>query len=203
MDETARIKLAKKGDLEAFNQLVLTHQQGVYNLALRFMGDEMLAADMAQQSFVSAYQNLHSFRGGNFRAWLYRIAANNCYDELRRNKRRPTQPLTVIDNESGDEMEDPLWLADDGPGPEDLFEKKELEAAIQRCINALPENFRLTLVLVDIQEISYAEAARIAKTPVGTIRSRLARARQQIQDCLQGFSELLPAKYRLNIRSKP
>jgi len=203
MDENALIRLSKKDDLDAFNKLVLIYQEGVFNLALRFMGDEMLAADIAQQSFISAFQNLRSFRGGNFRAWLFRITANNCYDELRRSKRRPTQSLTMIDKESGEEMEEPIWLADETPGPEDQFTNKELEAAIQHCISALPENFRMVLVLVEIQEVSYAEAARIAKTPIGTIRSRLARARQQIQECLQGFKELLPEKYRLKSRSTP
>ena len=203
MEQADLIKQAKKGDLDAFNRLVLIHQESIFNLVVRIMGDEMSAADVSQQTFISAYRNLRTFRGGNFRAWLYRIATNNCYDELRRRKRRPEQPLTAVDAKSGEEIEDPTWLADGELGPEDLVENRELETAIQSCISALPEDFRMVLVMVDVQDIPYAEAAEIAKTPIGTIRSRLSRARRQIQECLQKFKELLPDKYRLNHRSDP
>ena len=127
---------------------------------------------------------------------------NNCYDEFRRKKRKPTQPLTMFDEVSGEEIEDPIWLEDTGSLPEQDFEKKELEQAIQLCIDRLPEQYRAAVILVDVQGFGYQEASQIVSSPIGTIRSRLARARQQLQECLQGFWELLPEKFRLNIGSR-
>jgi len=202
MDESILIRNAKKGDVDAFNQLVLTYQEQVFNLTYRMLNDEMAAEDATQNTFINAFQHIKSFRGGSFRAWILRVAANNSYDELRRKKRKPTQPLTVTDIESGEEMEDPIWLEDDRDLPEDYILKKELEQAIQRCIDQLPKTFRAVIILVDIQGFRYQEASRIAGSPIGTIRSRLARARMQIQDCLQGVRELLPEKFRLNSGSK-
>jgi len=166
------------------------------------MGADAAAQDVSQTTFISAYQHLKSFRGGSFRAWLLRITANNCYDALRKAKRNPTQPLTVVDAESGEEMDDPIWLADNGRQPAELAESKDLEAAIQRCIDKLDSQFRAVLILVDVQGMGYAEASEVIRSPIGTVRSRLARARGRVQDCLQAFRELLPEKYRLNHESK-
>jgi len=203
MDEDYLIRSAQKGDLDAFNRLVLAYQQQAFNLALRMLGDEDGAEDATQQSFISAYEKIKTFRGGSFRAWILRIVTNNCYDELRRQKRRPTIELNPLTTESGEEMEEPEWLADsDSPSPEEHYEQKELEAAIQGCISALPEEFRAVVVLVDLQGMDYQEAARVVKSPLGTVRSRLARARQRLQNCLQGVWELLPEKFRLTSESR-
>ena len=202
MDESILIRNAKKGEVDAFNHLVLTYQEQVFNLTYRMLNDEMAAEDAAQNTFINAFQHIKSFRGGSFRAWILRIAANTSYDELRRKKRKPTQPLTVIDVESREEMDDPIWLEDDRDLPEEHILKKELEEAIQRCIDRLPKTFRAVVILVDVQGLGYQEASRIAGSPIGTIRSRLARARLQIQSCLQGVRELLPEKFRLNSGSK-
>ena len=198
MDENLLIQSARKGDLDAFNRLVLAYQQQAYNLALRLLDDDHGAQDAVQQSFISAYEKIHTFRGGSFCAWILRIVTNNCYDELRRQKRRPTTELTPLISDSGEEVEEPGWMEDSSsPSPEDQYEIKELEAAIQNCIRALPVEFRAVVVLVDLQGMDYQEAAQVIKTPLGTVRSRLARARQRLQDCLQGSGELLPEKYRL------
>ena len=202
MDESSLINNAKKGDIESFNRLVLTYQEQIFNLTFRMLNDEMAAEDASQNTFISAYKNIRSFRDGSFRAWLLRIAANNCYDEFRRKKRKPTQPLTVFDDESGEEIEDPIWLEDTGSLPEQDFENKELQQAIQLCIDRLPEQFRAAVILVDVQGFGYKEASQIISSPIGTIRSRLARARQQLQECLQGFWELLPEEFRLNTGSR-
>jgi len=202
MDESLLIQQAKKGDVDAFNQLVLVYQSQVFNLSCRMMSDTMLADDVTQDTFISAFHHLRSFRGGSFRAWLLRIAANNCYDEMRRTRRRPSQSLNPHDAETGEEIEDPVWLTDDGALPEDYLHSRELEAAIQRCIDQLQAQFKAVLIMVDVQGMDYKEAAHAADTPVGTVRSRLARARDKVQQCLQGFSELLPAKYRLNDERK-
>ncbi len=197
MKESVLIEKAKNGDVDAFNQLVIIYQTQVYNLACRMMSDTMLADDVTQITFINAFQHMHSYRGGSFRAWLLRIASNNCYDEIRKAKRKPTQDLHPIVSENGEELEDPVWLTDEGELPEEFIEGKELEAAIQRCIDQLQVKFKATLIMVDVQGMDYQEASQAAGSPIGTIRSRLARARERVQQCLQGFAELLPAKYRL------
>jgi RNA polymerase sigma-70 factor (ECF subfamily) len=198
MDELSLINASKKGDLDAFNRLVLAYQEQVYNLALRFLTEEDAAEDAAQISFISAYQNIHSFRGGSFRAWLLRIVTNNCYDELRRQKRKPSQPLEPYNPQNNEEIDDPVWLADDENLPEDRVIQKELDWVIQRCIENLPPDFRAVVLLVDVNGLDYKATSQTAHVPVGTVRSRLARARQRLQECLQDAWELLPEKYRLD-----
>lgn len=196
MDEVGLIQGARKGDLEAFNRLILAYQDMVYSQAYRVLGDPQGADDAAQQTFISAYKNLRSFRGGSFRAWLLRIVTNACYDELRRQKRRPTTSLEPLDD-SGEEIESPKWLADSSELPEDSVMRAELSQAIQRCLERLPGDFRTVVILVDVQGMDYLEAASVIDKPLGTVKSRLARARQRMRTCLQEFWELLPASMRL------
>jgi RNA polymerase sigma-70 factor (ECF subfamily) len=203
MDEAALIQQSKYGDLDAFNRLVLAYQDQTYNLAFRLLGEDASAQDATQIAFINAYQAIKSFRGGSFRAWILRILTNVCYDELRRQKRKPTEDLNPVDTDTGEEMEDPAWLSDDSLSPAENVEQQELEKAIQNCLSGLPEEFRTVIVLVDVQGMDYQEASKVVRSPLGTIRSRLARARQRIQDCLQNVGELLPEKYRLNDESRP
>lgn len=198
MDENSLIRSAIKGDLDAFNRLVLAYQDVVYNQAYRVLGDAQMADDATQDAFIAAYNNLRKFRGGSFKAWLLRIVTNACYDELRRQKRRPTTSLEPLDD-SGDEIESPHWLMDASAVPESQVERDELGRAIQHCLDELPVDFRVVIALVDIQGMDYAEAATVIGTPLGTVKSRLARARLRMRDCLQGFWELLPASMRLEI----
>jgi RNA polymerase sigma-70 factor (ECF subfamily) len=200
MDEPTLIREAQHGDLESFNCLVLAYQNTVYNTALRILTDEDLAADAAQEAFLSAFRALNSYRGGSFRAWLLRTVTNACYDELRRKQRRPTTPLEP-ENEDGEEVESPRWLADPTASPEEQFDQAELEHAIQHCLGNLPTEFRAVVVLADIQGLDYKEVAVAVKKPLGTIKSRLARARLRLRECLQGFRELLPAAFRLEEES--
>ena len=196
MDESDLIHDAQRGDLEAFNRLVLTYQEIVFNTALRIMDDEDQAADATQNAFLSAFRAINSFRGGSFRAWLLRTVTNACYDEFRRKKRRPTTPLEP-ETEDGEEIETPRWLTDPAASPEEQLEKAELEHAIEHCLQALPTDFRTVVVLADIQGLDYAEVAEAIHRPVGTIRSRLARARLRLRECLNSFKELLPSTLRL------
>lgn len=196
MNEEQLIQAAQQGDLEAFNRLVVSYQGLAYNVAYRLLGDAT-AEDATQDAFVSAYKNLRSYRGGSFKAWLLRIVTNACYDELRRRKRRPQIPLEA-DDADGNEVADPSWLADPGESPQDLAERVELGAAIQRCLNLLEAEFRAAVILVDVQGMDYAEAAVVMKRPLGTVKSRLARARTRLQQCLRGFAELLPERFRLD-----
>jgi RNA polymerase sigma-70 factor (ECF subfamily) len=196
VDESRLIQDARRGDLDAFNRLVLAYQDMVYNQAYRMMGEVQAAEDATQEAFISAYQNLHSYRGGSFRGWLLRIVTNACYDELRRRQRRPTTPLEPLTSDD-EEMDSPSWSADPGELPEETVLRGELGTAIQRCLDELPDEFRVMVVLVDVQGLNYQEAADIIRKPVGTVKSRLSRARVRLRQCLQGVWELLPAAYRL------
>ena len=197
MNEQALIHDAQAGSLDAFNALVLHYQDNVFNTALRILGDEDLASDATQEAFISAFRSIASFRGGSFKAWLMRTVTNACYDELRRQKRRPTIQLEP-ETEDGEEMDSPRWLADPNMTPEQKAEADDLEHAIQHCLDALPAEFRTVVVMADIQGLDYTEVAVAARVPLGTIKSRLARARLRLRECLQGFWELLPATFRLN-----
>jgi len=197
MDETALINSAQNGDLDSFNTLILHYQDSVFNTALRILGDEDLAQDAAQEAFISAFRSISSFRGGSFKAWIMRTVTNACFDELRRQKRRPTTPLEP-ETSDGEEMDSPKWMADPNMTPAEKSEADELEHAIQHCLDALPTNFRTAVVLADIQGMDYNEVAAASRVPLGTIKSRLARARLRLRECLRGFEELLPASFRLD-----
>jgi RNA polymerase sigma-70 factor (ECF subfamily) len=196
MDEIALVQSAQSGDLDSFNTLILHYQDRVFNTALRILGNEDIAQDAAQEAFISAFRSLSSFRGGSFKAWLLRTVTNACYDELRRQKRRPTTPLEPETND-GEEMDSPRWLADPNLTPAEQSEADELEHAIQHCLDTLPTDFRTVVVLADIQGMDYSEVAIAAHVPLGTIKSRLARARLRLRECLRGFEELLPSSFRL------
>jgi RNA polymerase sigma-70 factor (ECF subfamily) len=197
MDELGLALSAQDGDLNAFNRLVLEYQDMAFNLAYRMLGDPDSAADAAQNAFISAYRHLSSYRGGSFKSWVMRIVTNTCYDELRRQKRRPTTPLEPYDSEQDEEIESPYWLEDDNPSPEEEVESSELEEAIQDCLQQMKPDFRVVVVLIDIQGMDYQEAADSSGINLGTIKSRLARARGKLRDCLQYFRELLPPQFRL------
>jgi len=197
MDEIQLIQAAQQGELDAFNHLVISYQGLAFNVAYRLLGEAASAEDATQEAFISAFRNLHRYRGGSFKAWLLRIVTNGCYDELRRQKRRPQTELEP-EGRGREEAAQPGWLADPGEGPQELAERVELSAAIQRCLNQLEVEFRAALVLVDVQGMDYSEAAQVLKRPLGTVKSRLARARSRLQTCLQGFAELLPDRFRLN-----
>jgi RNA polymerase sigma-70 factor (ECF subfamily) len=200
MDETALIAAAQRGDLDSFNRLVIFYQDQVFNHAYRTMGEENAAADATQDAFIAAFRNIRSYRGGSFRAWLFRIVTNACYDELRRRKRRPTTSLEPLDD-AGEEIESPVWLTDPSDTPERAVERKELNQAIQHCLDGLQEDFRTVIVLVDVNGMDYVEAADAIGKPMGTVKSRLARARGRLRECLQGYMELLPSLFRQGDKS--
>ncbi len=193
MDEAALIEQAKKGDVTAYNRLVLAHQQVVYNVAYRIMGQPQAAEDVTQETFIAAYKALHSFREGSLKAWLLRIATNRCYDELRKWQRRPQSSLDDL----AEENESFAFLRDPALGPEEQQQRVELVQAIERCLQGLPADQRATAVLCDVEGYDYEEIAHITRVSLGTVKSRLSRARSKLRDCLQGVQELLPAAYRL------
>jgi len=198
MEEQALIADALKGDLEAFNRLVLAYQDLAFNVAYRMLADEDLAEDAVQNAFISAYKNLRTYRGGSFKSWVLRMVTNGCYDELRRQKRRPTISLEPVSAEDGEEMESAQWLRSNDPQPDEVFDQAELEHALQHCLENLPVEFRAVVVLVDVQGMDYEEVSQSVHSPLGTVKSRLARARLKLRDCLQQFQELLPPQFRLD-----
>jgi len=195
MDLKEQIKNALKGDLDSFNQIVLEYQNLVYNQAYRIIGEPDAAEDAVQEAFISAYKKLHTYRGGSFKSWLLRIVSNACYDEFRRRKRQPVAPL-YPENQNGNETESVSWLEDTEEKPEEFVLRNELSEAIQICLDRLEFEFRTIVVLVDLQGMDYASAAKVIDRPLGTVKSRLARARRNLKDCLQGFRELLPVEFR-------
>lgn len=197
MDELTLIKAAQNDDLDAFNRLILAYQELVFNVACRILVNPDAAEDAAQETFITAYNKLSSFRGGSFKAWLLRVVTNKCYDELRRQKRRPETALNPIIDDSEDEIESPSWLADGTPSPEERSEQTLLQEAIEECISRLPEDFRIVAVMIDVQDFEYQEVADAIGKPLGTIKSRLARARFKLRDCLDQFRELWDDPFRL------
>jgi RNA polymerase sigma-70 factor (ECF subfamily) len=167
---------ASRGNLDAFNLLVLKYQDLVYNHAYALLGDHYAAEDATQESFIKAFRNIDRFRGGPFRPWLLRIATNTCYDEFRKSKRR-TQIALYAENEYGEELDNPAWIVDLAPSPQATFEQKELSHNLYRMIDELPAGYRSALTLVDIHDLDYAEAAQALGIPLGTLKSRLVRAR--------------------------
>ena len=194
MDEVELIKRARKGDVTAYNRLVIQYQELVYNVTYRIMGEPQGAEDMTQEAFISAYKSLNRFDGSNFKAWLLRIATNACYDELRRYKRRPQSSLDDLTSEN----ESFAFLRSPEEGPEQHQQRVELVRAIENCLQGLPDDQRITAVLCDVEGYDYSEIASITKTSLGTVKSRMSRARSKLRDCLQGFGELLPRQYRLD-----
>ena len=161
------------GDADSFEPLVKEHEKRIYNLALRMTGDPDDAYDVAQDAFVKAYTSLKDFRGESaFGSWLYRLASNVCLDFLRREKRRGTVSLTVEDEE--------LDIADLRFSPEDELERTELRDAINTALMRLPAAARQMIVMRDVSGLSYAEIAETLDLELGTVKSRIARAREKL-----------------------
>jgi len=192
-DERRLVASAQRGDVEDFNALVRLYEGRVYNLCYRMLGDPDSAADAAQDTFLSVFRNLRSFRGGSFRSWLLRIATNTCYDALRARKRRPAISLDMDANEDDDAS--PLQIADAAESPTDFVLRRELAVAIQHGLGSLPDEQRVILILSDIEGLAYEEIAQITNTNIGTVKSRLSRGRSRLRDVLKA-GELLPARYR-------
>lgn len=197
-DEESIIRAAQRGDLDAFNRLILEYQGIAFNVAYRIMGDQDSAADATQEAFISAYRNIKRFRGGSFRSWVLRIVTNACYDELRKRKRRPATSIEALaEYADGSESDGYEALGAHEIEPEAEAERSELILAIEHCIGGLAPEFRAVVVLVDVEGFDYREVSKVIDRPLGTVKSRLARARGKLRDCLRQFGELLPSSFRL------
>ncbi len=184
------IELAQNDDLEAFNQLVLSYQDSAFSFASRILNGDPLADDIVQSAFLTAYRNIKHLRGSSFRAWLFKIIRNLCIDELRHRNRHPSIPLEPVDDE-GQTNENADWMVAPGLSPEELIIKHENLKVIEQSIQQLPDRLREVLILVDLEDLDYQDAARALHVPRGTIKSRLSRARVGLRALLgKGFSGL-------------
>lgn len=192
--EQALIAAAQRGDLDAFNQLVTHYQKLAYHVAYRILSDTDATADATQDAFLRAYRAIGQYHGGSFKAWILRIVTNTCYDQLRAKQRRPTaslEALLVIDAAPG-----PSFVSQ-AESPEAYAERQDLGRAIQAGINALPADQRIALTLCDVAGMNYQEIAQATRVSLGTVKSRISRARAKLRDYLLAQQELLPAQYRL------
>ncbi|NLH01420.1 MAG: sigma-70 family RNA polymerase sigma factor [Clostridiales bacterium] len=177
-EESLLVSKAQRGDTVSFEKLVLENQTKVYNLALRMVGNEEDAFDMSQEAFIKAYNSLGSFRGDSrFSVWLYRLTTNVCLDFLRAESRRNHTSLTFLSDE---DEEKELEIPDDRFSPETAAEKKELREELGRGLMSLPEEYRLILLLREINGLSYEEISKALSLEEGTVKSRIFRARKRL-----------------------
>ncbi len=181
-EELRTVESVLGGDVNAFETLVLSYEKNVYNLALRMVKNSEDASDMAQEAFIRAYNSLASFRGeSKFSVWLYRIVSNVCLDFLRSRSRHPTVSLSV-ENDEGEETE--LDIPDESQSPEALLERRLTRDSVRRGLDALSEEYRQILLLREIQGLSYDEIAETLSMELGTVKSRIFRARKKLCDFL-------------------
>lgn len=190
--ENDLIKRSIEGDQEAFEELIFKYQHKVYSLAYRYMGNEEDASDMAQEAVLRAYRSLRSFKGdSSFSTWLYRITTNVCLDELRRRKRSVhiislDEPLATAD---GEEME--REITDTSPAVDVVYEQKELARQLEALIATLKPDHKTVIILRDIMDLTYEEIAEVLQCSVGTVKSRISRAREILRKKLVS-KELFP-----------
>lgn len=184
-DEEIMVRCAT-GSEEAFQILVSRYRPRIINLITRFVGDVDRAEDIAQEVFIRVYRNRERYRkSGKFSTWIFTIAANLAKNEIRRKVRH--RRVVSMDEEKEPGTSLASTLADRGPGPGQTLERKELENLILNAIEALPERYRLALVLRDLEGLAYEEVSRVLGIPGGTVRSRINRARLMVKDKLESF----------------
>lgn len=181
MNEYELIRAAKNNDLEAFNELVLKYRTRVFNHAYYLLQNYDAAEDATQEVFLKLFRKLDQFQGVSFLAWLLKITTNHCHDEFRAAKRSSLIPLELI-TDDGEIIESPFWMADPAMRPEDAVETNELRTALEDGFIRLPSYYQNAVSLVDIQQFSYKEAASVMQISIGTLKSRLKRGRQQMQN---------------------
>jgi RNA polymerase sigma-70 factor (ECF subfamily) len=179
-DEAGLVERARRGDGRAFEALAQQNETGLYRHVLRVIGEPSDAEDIVQESFISAWRSLSGFRGGSFRAWLFRIGTNRAIDTIRARRRRGELPLEPSENE------EPEWAepADPGPGPAELASQSEAVGAVEEALRSLPAEQRAALLLRDVEGFDYAEIARITAVEIGTVKSRIHRARVAVRNAL-------------------
>jgi len=165
----------KQGDISAFEDIVHRYQDRIYNLCRYMLQGPRDAQDAAQDAFIKAYNGLRGFKPeSSLYTWLYRIAVNTCHDYRRKSQREALRLAPLPEN-----------LPSDAPFPEQLYAAAEIRGRIQLALQKLPEKLRAAVVLREIEALSYEEIAAVLQTSVGTVKSRLSRAREQLRKLLQ------------------
>ena len=187
-EDEALVKDFQIGGVGAFDKLVLKHKNRVFNLCYRFLGDYDEANDCAQETFVKVYYSLKKFRlGSAFSTWLYRIAVNICKNRLKSAEYRHSRKMVRLDNPKQSEKGTySVEIADHSLSPVTVLERKERQMLIQSAIDSLPEEQKAVVILCDIEGLSYAEIARISGYNLGTVKSKIARARERLREKLTG-----------------
>ena len=185
MDDRDLVGLARRGDREAFSQLIVQYQVPLYNMALRMVGAPDDAADIAQEAFLRAWEKIRTLRDAPFKSWLFQIAANLCYDHFRRGRRYGVLP----DDDQGARV---VSLGIATPDPQDRAEANERHRLLRESIAALDHDMRMAIILRDVNGMSYDEIAAVLRVPLGTVKSRIARARAAVQERLQRHPEVFP-----------
>lgn len=177
------VERVQRGDKRAFDLLVLKYQHKILSLVTRFVRDHHEAQDVSQEAFIKAYRALPNFRGESaFYTWLYRIAINTAKNQLASRARRPREVDASIEEVEFYEGEHALKDID---SPERLLLRDEVEATVNRSIQQLPEDLRMALTLREFEGLSYEDIAEVMQCPVGTVRSRIFRAREAVDKALQ------------------
>lgn len=184
MNEEKLIKAAQKGDMEAFEKLISEYEKKIYALCLHLLKDPEEAYDAAQEVCIKVWRQLESFEGqAKFSTWLYRIGTNQCLDLMRKNKKR-SKDISLFQKDEESEEE---WLLE-GPhekeGVAEAVEKKVLQEVVQLGIGELKEDYQVIITLRDIEDHSYEEIAEVLDLSLGTVKSRLSRARQALKKVL-------------------
>jgi len=173
------VRRLQRGETEAFEMLVRRHEKTIFNLVYRMLGDYDEAAEVSQEVFLSAYRAIGQFRGdANFSTWLYRISLNHTSTRRKTLIRRPQRNVAIEDTEPVRDLQ---------PGPAETMEKKEIRERVQRALNSLEPDDATVILLRDLQDIPYEEVARLLEIPVGTVKSRLHRARQALKSQLASY----------------
>lgn len=199
LSDDALAERAQADDVEAFNALVVRYQRAVYGLCLRMLSSPAAAEDAAQEAFLSAWRGLPGYRGGSFQSWILRIAGNQCRDELRRRKRRPSDSLDRLIENDGDAAQP---VAHDR-SPEQHSLDSETGRIIQAGLAELPEDQRQAVILSDVQGLAYDEIAEVMETSIGTVKSRISRGRARLRQYLEARGELPGSRQRLGSEDDP
>lgn len=188
-DEKKLIQKSKSGDVKSFEILISRYEKLAYNVAYRILGNEEDAKDMTQESLIKVYKYLKNFRmDSSFSTWLYRIVMNTCKDELRKKKLNVISIDKPINTTDGSMYMD---LKDFSSTPEEELESKETQGEVQKALSKVNEKNRIVVVLRDIKGFTYSEISEILDVPVGTIKSRINRGRQELKSILLGDNNML------------
>lgn len=199
--EQLLIEKAKQGDIKAFEELIIEHEKTVYNIVYRMMNNVDDAYDLSQETFIKVYRQISSFDGkSKFSTWIYRIATNTCLDELRKRKGKETFSMNeMIESEDGQIISQYI---DESENTEDKILDKEQAQIIRQALSEVNENYRIIITLRDINNLSYDEIAQILNISLGTVKSRISRARKEMKRILTQDKEPFSSYFRQRTRKE-